>query len=72
MVANLETLKVHRGLSKNLKLKLVNFYMINNGKKFYNPTLFLQLTHFFARLSGDDGEDTKALMKSADSALYRA
>ena len=27
-------IRVHRGLSKNLKLKLVDFYMINNGKKF--------------------------------------
>ncbi|WP_157092983.1 MULTISPECIES: hypothetical protein [Francisella] len=27
-------IKVHRGLSKKLKLKLVDFYMHNNGKKF--------------------------------------
>lgn len=26
-------IRVHRGLSKKLKLKLVNYYMINNGKK---------------------------------------
>lgn len=26
-------IRVHRGLSKNLKLKIVDFYMINNGKK---------------------------------------
>lgn len=27
-------IRVHRGLSKDLKLKLVDFYMISNGKKF--------------------------------------
>ena len=27
-------IRVHRGLSKNLKLKMVDFFMLNNGKKF--------------------------------------
>jgi hypothetical protein len=27
-------IRVHRGLSKKLKLKLVDFYLINNGKKY--------------------------------------